>query len=172
MLVTCAATLIDTTLTQLREAGVRNCECVTLWLGRRIGEFTQVEMVFQPTQTAREDMFHIPPDAMAALYAKLREYRLMVAAQIHSHPNAAFHSKADDRWAIVRHEGALSVVVPHFAREITVERFLEDAMVYQFSTKARWTEVPAAEVPKSWLRITLPPRPTEKTRQLLRRHLV
>lgn len=154
MLVKCAATLIDTTLTQLREAGARNCECVTLWLGRCIGEFTQVEVVFQPIQTSREDMFHIPPDGMAALYAELRKHRLMVAAQIHSHPNAAFHSKADDKWAIVRHEGALSIVVPQFARKITAPRFLKDAKVYQFSSLARWTEVPADEVPKSWLKIT------------------
>jgi len=36
----------------------------------------------------------------------------MVAAQVHSHPDEAFHSKGDDEWAIVRHEGALSIVVP------------------------------------------------------------
>lgn len=153
MLVTCAADLIDTTLSQLREAGERNCECVTLWLGRRAGEFTRVEAVYRPTQTARSDMFHIPPAGMTALYAVLRQRRLMVAAQVHSHPHEAFHSKADDEWAIVRHEGALSLVVPNFARETTVSRFLNVTKVFQFSANAQWTEVPQAEVTRSWLQI-------------------
>jgi proteasome lid subunit RPN8/RPN11 len=154
MLVTCTSDHIDMTLRQLREAGQRRCECVTLWLARRSEHTLQVEAVYRPTQTAREDMFHIPPAGMTALYAELRQRRLMVAAQVHSHPQEAFHSKADDRWAIVRHERALSLVVPHFALNTTVSRFLDDTKVYQFSAGARWTEVPAAEVTQSWLQIS------------------
>lgn len=154
MVVTCTADLIATTLQQLREAGLRRCECVTLWLARRTAHTLQVEAVYRPTQTAREDMFHIPPAGMTALYAELRLRRLMVAAQVHSHPQEAFHSKADDRWAIVRHEGALSLVVPHFALDTTVARFLDDTKVYQFSAAARWTEVPREEVTQSWLQIS------------------
>jgi proteasome lid subunit RPN8/RPN11 len=154
MLVTCTTELIDTTLQQLREAGLRRCECVTLWLARRTAHTLQVEAVYRPTQTAREDMFHIPAEGMNALYAELRQRRLMVAAQVHSHPEEAFHSKADDRWAIVRHEGALSLVVPNFALDTTVSRFLNDTMIYQFSAAARWTEVPHDEVTQSWLQIS------------------
>ena len=99
-------------------------------------------------------MFHIPPEGMTALYAELRHKRLMVAAQVHSHPQEAFHSKADDRWAIVRHEGALSLVVPHFAQATTLDRFLETSR----STSSQWvlagSKVPSAEVAQSWLRIS------------------
>ena len=69
MVVTCTADLIATTLQQLREAGLRRCGCVTLWLARRTAHTLQVEAVYRPTQTAREDMFHIPPAGMTALYA-------------------------------------------------------------------------------------------------------
>jgi hypothetical protein len=78
----------------------------------------------------------------------------MVAAQVHSHPGEAFHSKADDRWAIVRHEGALSLVVPNFALDTTVSRFLDDTKIYQFSAAAQWTEVRRDEVTQSWLQIS------------------
>jgi proteasome lid subunit RPN8/RPN11 len=125
-----------------------------LWLGRRREQAIHVEAVYRPTQTAKADMFHIPPEGMTALYAELRHKRLMVAAQVHSHPQEAFHSKADDRWAIVRHEGALSLVVPHFAQATTLDRFLEDVKIYQFSVGARWVEVPSAEVAQSWLQIS------------------
>lgn len=154
MLVTCASTFVETTLVRLREAGQRRCECVLLWLGRREGDIIRVEEAYRPAQTAREDMFQIPPASMNALYAELRRRRLMVAAQVHSHPHEAFHSKADDRWAIIRHEGALSLVVPHFAAGTTTVSFLEHTKVYQFSTDARWTEVPRADIAQSWLQIT------------------
>jgi proteasome lid subunit RPN8/RPN11 len=153
MRVTIAAELIETTLRHLREAGARNCECVTLWLARRADHALVVQCVYLPIQTAMEDMFHIPPGGMNALHAELRKQRLMVAAQVHSHPAEAFHSRADDRWAIVRHEGALSLVVPYFARRTNASSFLQDTKVYQFSELARWTEVPSAKVTPAWLQI-------------------
>jgi Na+-transporting NADH:ubiquinone oxidoreductase subunit NqrA len=91
---------------------------------------------------------------MSALYAELRRRRLLVAAQVHSHPREAFHSKADDRWAIVRHEGALSLVVPNFASGTTLLNFLDKTKVYQFSALAEWIEVPRSEVEPSCLRIS------------------
>lgn len=153
MIVQCNVKAIDTTLAYLREAGSRNCEGIVLWLGRRTPDTIQVEAVYRPAHIAREDMFHIPPESMTALQAELRQRRLMVAAQVHSHPMEAFHSKADDRWAIIRHEGALSLVLPYFASQTTTGTFLKEAKVYQFSADARWTEVPSDEVPRSWLQI-------------------
>ncbi|MHC2297262.1 hypothetical protein ACVJBD_001468 [Rhizobium mongolense] len=74
------------------------------------------------------------------LLAHLREKRLRVLAQIHSHPGRAFHSEADDEWAIVRHAGALSLVLPRFAQEATVDNFLGLAATYVLSTQNRWEE--------------------------------
>ncbi|MHB8390262.1 MAG: Mov34/MPN/PAD-1 family protein [Acidobacteriaceae bacterium] len=154
MLITCPSGLIDTTLAHLREAGQRHCECVVLWLGRRHGDMIWVEDAYLPPQTAQADMFHIPPAGMTALQAELRRRRLMVAAQVHSHPYEAFHSKADDRWAIIRHEHALSLVVPNFASTTTVSNFLDDSKVYRLSASAQWIEVPGLEVGRSCLRIS------------------
>lgn len=149
----CPPTVIETTLMHLREAGRLRHECVVLWLGRRDGEAIRVAHAYRPLQNAQADMFHIPRAGMAALHEELRRQRLMVAAQVHSHPFEAFHSKADDRWAIVRHEGALSLVVPHFATSTTLPTFLEHAKVFQFSAAAKWVEVFQPEVSRVWLQI-------------------
>jgi proteasome lid subunit RPN8/RPN11 len=154
MLTLCPPTFVDLTLTYLRDAGQDNCECIVLWLGRRDGALLHVEEAYRPMQNASEDMFEIPPAGMTALYAELRKRRLMVAAQVHSHPGEAFHSTADNRWAIIRHEGALSLVVPHFASATTVSNFLDEAKTYHFTAAARWVEVPRAELEQECLRIT------------------
>ena len=78
----------------------------------------------------------------------------MVAAQIHSHPHEAFHSEADDTWAIVRHEGAFSLVVPRFAADTTLDNFLDHTKVFQFSQRSTWDEVPNWQVKDKCVRIT------------------
>ncbi len=154
MHVTCTHPIIDVTLGWLRDAGRARRECVALWLARRSPVTIEVVDAYRPEQTASIDMFHIPPTGMTELHAVLRQRRLMVAAQVHSHPTEAFHSKADDRWAIVRHEGALSLVVPHFALKTTTRNFLAHTKVYRFTATSRWEEIPEAQLAQSWLTIT------------------
>lgn len=154
MLVTCPTTVLATTLDHLREAGTRGCECIVLWLGRPANGTIQVEEAYVPPHDAREDMFHIPPTSMDALYTYLRKRRLMVAAQVHSHPHEAFHSLADDRWAIIRHEGALSLVLPDFAAHTTPLNFRDEAKVFRFSDTAEWDEVARSEVEESCLQLS------------------
>jgi proteasome lid subunit RPN8/RPN11 len=146
MIVTYPPTVLATTLRQLREAGTRRCECIVLWLGRPTNGVIRVEEAYVPLHEAREDMFHIPPASMTTLHAYLRKHRLMVAAQVHSHPREAFHSLADDRWAIIRHEGALSLVLPYFAASTTPLNFRDEVKVYRFSDAAEWVEVARTEV--------------------------
>ena len=149
----CPFSVVEATLAQLREAGHSRRECVMLWLGRRDGERIQVVDAYRPLQTAKADMFRINRAGMSALHDELRRQRVMVAAQVHSHPMEAFHSKADDEWAIVRHEGALSLVVPHFASSTTLGNFLAQTKVYRFAPSAQWIEVPRPEVQQTCLQI-------------------
>lgn len=152
-LVHCATAHVAATLGHLREAGARYQECVVLWLGRPSAQGIEVVDVYRPQQRAAADMFHIPPNSMGALRATLRRDRVMVAAQVHSHPHEAFHSLADDCWAIVRHVGALSLVVPEFAAHTRVDTFLEHTKVFRFAPSAQWREVPFAEVGSSCLQL-------------------
>ena len=90
--------------------------------------------------------FTLPLPGMNALHNELRHRRQMVAAQIHTHPGRAYHSKADDRWAIVRHVGALSLVLPNFAFGTTTKTFFDNARVYRFSEDGLWSPVPQKKI--------------------------
>lgn len=153
MLVHCPTTVVRATLDHLRQSGYVSRECVVLWLGIRESGEIRVKSVYRPIQKAREDMFRIPSQGMTALHRTLRRSGCMVAAQVHSHPGPAFHSRADDKWAIVRHEGALSLVVPNFAVMTTVDNFLDETKVYRFSDSGKWLLVRTSELNRSCLQI-------------------
>lgn len=118
-------------------------ERVVLWLGRREGPAVRVFEVFVPLQITDADYFQIPSDGMDALFEHMRTSRLIVAAQVHSHPYDAFHSPVDDEWAIVRHEGALSLVLPRFCQTTSAATFVDDAKVYRLNADDTFVEVPA-----------------------------
>lgn len=138
--------LVAQSILELQKAGRIESERVLLWLGKRKGEGIRVTEIFVPHQVANYDFFSIPPTSMRALLQHLREKSLMVAAQVHSHPEEAFHSQADDRWAIVRHEGALSIVLPYFARKSSVENFLETSATFALSAQNEWRRVSSARL--------------------------
>jgi len=133
--------LIATTVRELRTP--QGVERVILWLGQRGEDGVRVTEVFVPMQIAALDYFQIPPAGMSQLMSRLQSQRLMVAAQVHTHPLAAFHSEADDDWAIVRHVGALSLVVPHFCTRTTAESFVSDALVFQLNRENEFTQTNA-----------------------------
>jgi proteasome lid subunit RPN8/RPN11 len=146
-----SAETICETIRLLRAAGRR--ECVLLWLGQREDGVQRIIDVFKPTQESYIDYFEIPRAGMVELMDRLRSKSLYVASQVHTHPGAAFHSPTDDRWAIVRHVGALSVVIPRFARTTTPANFLQQAAVYQLNPANRWIAIPDDNL-SDWIRIT------------------
>jgi proteasome lid subunit RPN8/RPN11 len=150
----CPAAIVDATLAALRAGGLEGVERVVFWLGRRTpGGDADIAEVHVPEQRAAVDYFHIPPESMVAFMAHLRRSRLVLLAQVHSHPGEAFHSKADDEWAVVRHEGALSIVVPRFAAEVTTKNFEVASAVFRLTSDDRWRRVEPGELPER-LRIT------------------
>jgi sugar phosphate isomerase/epimerase len=137
---------IESALEHFHRAGRRHRECVVLFIGKRGADKIVVVDVVRPEQRAGRDHFEIPPRSMRRIFDLLRRDRLMVAAQAHTHPLEAFHSRADDRWAIIRHQGALSIVLPHFAKHTSPETFLGDMALFRYSADNRWIEVRAEHV--------------------------
>jgi hypothetical protein len=135
--------LVASTLRSIRWAGRCGKERVVLWLGRRTDAAIDVVRVHVPKQVSGRDVFRIPPPSMRALMELLRTENLMVAAQVHSHPREAFHSQADDEWAIVRHVDALSLVLPYFGRRVTAASFLRDAATFRLTAENIWEQVEA-----------------------------
>jgi proteasome lid subunit RPN8/RPN11 len=136
-------TAIEETLKSLKRSARRNSEGIVLWLGRRAEPTSSVSRVYEPIHTAAADFFHIPKQGMAHMLALMGENDVSVLAQVHSHPQEAFHSEADDQWAIVRHLGALSLVLPDFARDATIENFMQLAATYRLDERNRWSRVSA-----------------------------
>jgi sugar phosphate isomerase/epimerase len=150
--VICTKQQVDETLKHLREAGQRSSECVVLWLGKESTRGIEVEAVCRPAQMAGADIFRIPSSAMREILAILSKHGWMIAAQVHSHPFEAFHSLADDKWAIVRHENALSLVVPYFATQTSVSSFMADQKTFRLTASNHWKEVAVWES-DTWLQI-------------------
>lgn len=131
--------IVAATIKRLQAGGRMGHERAVLWLGHGAD---RIDEVYEPRQRTRADQFYFDRQSMNLLLAHLREKRLRVLAQVHSHPGRAFHSAADDEWAIVRHAGALSLVLPRFAREATVDNFLSLAATYVLSIGNDWEEAP------------------------------
>jgi len=132
---------ITNTLLSLQQAGRQRKERVLLWLAHPQCQGLVVSEVYMPQQQASRDFFRIPRTGISSLLNHLRETSLIVAAQVHAHPEAAFHSVADDTWAIVRHVGALSLVLPDFALRTSAASFRKDAAVFRLSNANIWEQV-------------------------------
>lgn len=133
--------VLSDTLRFLHQSGLRNSEGVVLWLGQRTKELSIVTHVYQPIHRAAADFFHIPKEGMAHLMGYMDEHTVSVVAQVHSHPHEAFHSTADNQWAIVRHIGALSLVLPDFARNTTNHNFMDLAATFRLDATNHWVQV-------------------------------
>lgn len=141
--IVCPPAIVADTIARMRAGGRQRSERVVLWLGRASAPPPAcVVEVYEPNQVAAIDYFRLPPASMRALMAHLRIRRLKILAQLHTHPGRAYHSEVDDEWAIVRHVGALSLVLPYFAASTTVDNFLEQAMTYELSAANEWLHVP------------------------------
>ncbi|MBI2517486.1 MAG: Mov34/MPN/PAD-1 family protein [Opitutae bacterium] len=140
-MITISPSIIDDTLAQLAIYGKGRKEIVVLWLAKKEAGHAVVQRVYVPLQETGRAFFRIPPKGMRLLFEELRKDRLMVAAQVHTHPMEAFHSWADDTMAVIKHAGALSLVLPYFARETTAANFVEQTKVFSLSKSNEWDEI-------------------------------
>lgn len=137
----CRRAHLSETLHILREGGKLNCETVVLWLGIKIDDDYRISEVYRPQQEVDVDFFRISSTSMRELMGYLRKTRTQIVAQVHSHPEKAFHSKADNQWAVVRHAGAISIVVPYFARGMNESSFAAKVATFQLSPNDKWRSV-------------------------------
>lgn len=116
-------------------------ERVILWLGQKVDGVYVVQEVFTPIQLTEADYFRIPVEGMDQLMSKLKSSRRMLVAQVHTHPFEAFHSRADDEWAIVRHVGAYSLVLPFFCSTTNMDTFISNVASFTLTEDNNWVSV-------------------------------
>lgn len=133
------------TITRIRQRGERGAEGVMLWLGRRSALDSDVREAYEPLYRSKADQFIVPNEGMSALMDRICATGNAVVAQVHSHPEHAFHSRADETWALVKHVGAYSIVLPWFCANTTPENFWQEAAVFVMQPSGRWLALSAIE---------------------------
>ena len=117
--------------------GIR--ESVILWIGSADDRNAWVRAITVPKQLTSAEHFEVPLDARLKLTQRLAYSGEKLLVQLHTHPGEAFHSPTDDRLALPRHTGALSIVVPNFADDWTGD--LEDTSVNRHLGEGVWIEL-------------------------------
>ena len=131
----------------LRRVGQRRMEGVALWAGLVDGQDARITTTIIPQQTALRlptGLVYIVDDGeLHRLNVRLYREGLTLVAQLHSHPEDAYHSDTDDAYPIVTALGGVSVVVPNFARGA-----LDPALwaVYRL-TERGWTVLTKGQIP-------------------------
>lgn len=124
--------------------GVR--ESVVLWIGTKRSDKALVEGILVPQQIATPLHFKVPLDERVRIIRELGNSDQKVLAQLHTHPSRAFHSSADDRLALPRHTGAISIVIAEFAADWDGD--LQKASVNCHLGEGVWSELSPESVSK------------------------
>lgn len=115
------AQVLGHTIEFLKNVGRSGAEGFVLWGGKfeSISQF-RFASAFAPDQRsfATKDglLVTVAGDALFSINKNLYERGEILAAQVHTHPTSAYHSGTDDHYPMVTLLGALSIVIPDFAR--------------------------------------------------------
>ena len=137
--------ILHATARALRDesAGVR--ESVALWQGRVLSEtLAEVTKLHVPRQITGPLHFNVPLDERLRLVREVSMEDEFILVQLHTHPCEAYHSDVDDRLAITKHTGAISIVVADFGTRWSGD--LLQTSVNRNLGGGRWIELSAAEV--------------------------
>lgn len=95
----------------------RDSEGVVYWFGLEFGDKAVVTTLVVPNAETSYGCISTTPEANGEALGVIVGTPLVLIGQAHSHPgNGVRHSQFDDRETFARFEGAISVVVPHYAR--------------------------------------------------------
>ena len=113
--------IVKKTEETLRGAGLKGYEVFVLWSGRYNGRLFDVRTAHVPRQNSYRLKsglcVRVDGPELHRLNLWLYEAGEILAAQIHAHPDEAYHSDTDDTYPIMAVLGGLSIVAAEFCRE-------------------------------------------------------
>jgi hypothetical protein len=143
--------ILDTTLQSLTEAGRNGNEAFVLWSGvlddggTRLRFTTATRPEQEPMATPEGLLVVVPGTALTEVNLGCYRRGEILAGQVHSHPTDAYHSATDNHYPLVTLLGALSVVIPDFARD--GRHGIDRWAWYRLAGPERWNQVnPATTV--------------------------
>lgn len=139
-------TVLETTVEFLRACGRERYEAVVLWTGVVDIEdrgYVLAELIPRQIGYRGADgvAVSIPGEEITRILMNLPRGE-MILCRVHSHPGRAYHSPTDDLNRLLSHVGAISIVVPDFARE---PLDLRRCSVNELDAQHRWRELSRAE---------------------------
>jgi len=117
--------IAEVTQKHLRRKGAEHAEGVVLWRGTL--EPLRITAAIIPDQVTSLGRFHVPLAERQRITREQAGTGEFIVAQVHSHPERAFHSSVDDEEAIPRRVGSYSLVVADFGSR---PHLLEEAALY------------------------------------------
>ncbi len=132
----------------LREVGLGRNEAFVLWAGLFSipEEFVVTTSIFPDQQVLRSPLgigVYVDGEELFRINKWLFENRLELLAQVHTHPQEAFHSNTDDTFPMVTAAGQFSLVVPFFARApIDINR----CAVFRLNHSGEWLPISKVQV--------------------------
>jgi hypothetical protein len=136
------AAAVAATHAHLAAMGDYECEGFALWVGTHDQAAFHVVEAIIPAQRALKSVggvcITIDSDELFRLNQYLYERGFKIIAQIHSHPADAYHSETDDTYPVATTVGALSLVVPDFARQ---DFQLSRCAVFRLIPGSGWCEL-------------------------------
>jgi hypothetical protein len=122
-------------------------EAIVLWAGRADGDGTAlVSHVVAPLFDSGPDWLTIPLEERSVVVQFVRRERLLLFADLHTHPRGAFLSPADRARPFSARRGFYAVVIPDFAQGSPGDGW----RFYEADADATWPEVRARERVDGW----------------------
>jgi len=98
----------------MAECGKGRCECVTYWNGPA-SNAQVIDGWTHPTHRRSPWGYQVDDAWLTKFWFQLADEQRAIRAQVHTHPESAFHSETDDHWPVISQPGFISIVVPNFA---------------------------------------------------------
>jgi hypothetical protein len=136
-----AKDVLGQTVDFLRAAGVAGAEGFVIWAGKfntaNAFRFSRAIVPEQlPLTTDHGLLVTVKGEALFAANKLSYEREEILAGQVHTHPTSAYHSATDDHYPLVTLVGALSVVLPNFAKHAPAD--IHDWAWYRLVAYGRW----------------------------------
>lgn len=131
----------------LRTRGAGRREALVLWAGRPADDGALITHVIAPDVEADYDRMDVTGPARAEVAAFLRRERLLVFADLHTHPTEAFLSLADQVSPYSTVTGFHAIVIPEFASGVAGAGW----RLYTY-TGSTWKEHECARCISAWPR--------------------
>lgn len=133
--------IVSDTAKFLREVGQHGAEGFVLWCGRKqAGDRFRFTSAYIPEQRAYKTehglLVVVKGEVLFRMNKELYERGEILGGQVHTHPTSAYHSDTDDHYPLVTLVGALSLVIPNFAREAPDDKY--DWAYYRLQDYGRW----------------------------------